>query len=186
MRRMLATEVHRRLISGCNGAIASRKTSSPWRTLRSCTPALVDAERIATVGERLISYRVMRADSAMATKDRHAFDFVRAIHSFRSYLLETGRLEVLSRSYATWAMWECGRFLDLDQGGSSVLEGGQGANSGRPGRERPDRGRVRPHPRQPQQGVAGELIRPRSRSSFPSTTSRSTCANASTACSRRS
>ena len=67
-------------------------------------PALVDAERIATVGERLISYRVMRADSAMATKDRHAFDFVCAIHSFRSYLLETGRLEALSRSYATWAM----------------------------------------------------------------------------------
>ena len=67
-------------------------------------PALVDAERIATVGERLISYRVMRAGSAMATKDRHAFDFVRAIHSFRSYLLETGRLEALSRSYATWAM----------------------------------------------------------------------------------
>ena len=67
-------------------------------------PALVDAERIATVGERLISYRVMRAGSAMATKDRHAFDFVRAIHSFRSYLAETGRLEALSRSYATWAM----------------------------------------------------------------------------------
>lgn len=67
-------------------------------------PALVDAERIATVGERLISYRVMRADSAMATKDRHAFDFVRAIHAFRSYLVETGRLEALSRSYATWAM----------------------------------------------------------------------------------
>ena len=66
--------------------------------------ALVDAERIATVGERLINYRVMRAGSAMATKDRHAFDYVRAIHSFRSYLLETGRLEALSRSYATWAM----------------------------------------------------------------------------------
>lgn len=48
---------------------------------------------------------------------------------------------------------ECGRFLDLDQGGSSVLEGRQGAHSGRPGRERPDRGRVRPHPRQPQQWI---------------------------------
>ena len=46
----------------------------------------------------------MRADSAMATKDRHAFDFVRAIYSFRSYLVETGRLDALSRSYATWAM----------------------------------------------------------------------------------
>ena len=67
-------------------------------------PALVDADRIATVGERLISYRVMRDDSAMATKDRHAFDFVRAIKFFRGHLEKTGCLEALSRSYITWAM----------------------------------------------------------------------------------
>ena len=75
-----------------------------WAWNKLFLASLVDAERIATVGERLISYRVMRAGSAMATKDRHAFDFVRAIHSFRSYLADTGRLEALSRSYATWAM----------------------------------------------------------------------------------
>lgn len=67
-------------------------------------PALVDAERIATVGERLINYRVMRADSAMATKDKHPFDFIVAIASFREYLLGTGHYEELERSYVTWAM----------------------------------------------------------------------------------
>ena len=67
-------------------------------------PALVDADRIVTVGERLISYRVMRDGSAMATKDRHAFDFVYAIKSFRQHLVEAGCLDMLLRSYVTWAM----------------------------------------------------------------------------------
>ena len=67
-------------------------------------PALVDAERIATVGERLVNYRVMRADSAMATKDKHPFDFIVAIASFREYLRGTGHFKELERSYVTWAM----------------------------------------------------------------------------------
>ena len=67
-------------------------------------PALVGADRIATVGERLISYRVMRADSAMATKDKHLFDFAVAIASFLGYLKEAGCYEELERSYVTWAM----------------------------------------------------------------------------------
>ena len=67
-------------------------------------PALVDAKRIATVGERLISYRVMRADSAMATKDKHLFDFAAAIISFSEYLKKTGYYKELERSYVTWAM----------------------------------------------------------------------------------
>lgn len=67
-------------------------------------PALVGAERIATVGERLVNYRVMRADSAMATKDKHPFDFVAAIASFREYLLDAGCYKELERSYVTWAM----------------------------------------------------------------------------------
>lgn len=67
-------------------------------------PALVGADRIVTVGERLISYRVMRDDSAMATKDRHAFDFAKAIKLFRDYLIKNGCFDALSRSYATWAM----------------------------------------------------------------------------------
>lgn len=66
--------------------------------------ALVAAERIATVGERLVNYRVQRADSAMATKDRFAFDFLAAIIAFKKFLEREGLFELLRRGYENWAL----------------------------------------------------------------------------------
>ena len=70
-------------------------------------PALVMATKITTVGERLINYRVMRADSAMATKDRHPLDFLTAILSFKEFLVGSGYYESLKESYLEWAVSSC-------------------------------------------------------------------------------
>lgn len=67
-------------------------------------PALVMATKITAVGERLINYRVMRADSAMATKDKHPLDFLTAILSFRDFLIDSGYYGSLRESYLRWAV----------------------------------------------------------------------------------
>ena len=66
--------------------------------------ALVRAHRIACVGERLISYRTLRADSAMATKDRHAFDFYEALLGFKQVLEAEGVFADLERGFSDWAL----------------------------------------------------------------------------------
>ena len=56
--------------------------------------------------------------------------------------------------------WECGGFLDLDQGGSNVFEGRQGAHFGRSRRERPDAPGVLEAAGQSERGGAEEVAAP--------------------------
>lgn len=66
--------------------------------------ALVKASRIGLIYERLSCYRVMRPGSAMATKDSHRFDFLKAFGRLREYLEHEGLFAQVERSYANWAL----------------------------------------------------------------------------------
>lgn len=66
--------------------------------------ALIEARRIACLRDRLSCYRVLRAGSAMATKDRTPFDFHRAFLALREWLVGKGVYGEVERSYVTWAL----------------------------------------------------------------------------------
>lgn len=67
-------------------------------------PALIKAERITCIPERLSYYRVMRQDSAMATKDPYALDFLTAILRFKGFLEDEGVYDRVRRSFVNWAL----------------------------------------------------------------------------------
>lgn len=66
--------------------------------------ALVKANRIGLIYNRLSYYRVMRPGSAMATKDPYCFDFLKAFEWLRNYLEREGLFAQVERSYANWAL----------------------------------------------------------------------------------
>ncbi|MCD8316569.1 MAG: glycosyltransferase [Eggerthellaceae bacterium] len=66
--------------------------------------ALVKAERIAYIDERLINYRTARTDSAMSTKDESPRDIIEAASSLRDYLIAQNLYEPLKKSFLTWAL----------------------------------------------------------------------------------
>lgn len=65
--------------------------------------ALVCAEKIAYVDERLVNYRVGRADSAMGDKDSHPCDVVDAFALLKRWLEEKGVYDQLERGFVNWA-----------------------------------------------------------------------------------
>lgn len=72
----------------------------------SCT-ALAAAQRISCLYDRLTNYRVARDGSAMATKDRHALDFMDAMEALRGELSRRGLEEPLHRAYVGFAASSC-------------------------------------------------------------------------------
>ena len=66
--------------------------------------ALVKANSIGLLYDRLSYYRVMRPGSAMATKDSYRFDFLKAFEWLRRYLEREGLFAEVERSYANWAL----------------------------------------------------------------------------------
>lgn len=65
--------------------------------------ALVAAERIGCVYDRLSNYRVCRAGSAMSTKDSHPLDFIEAFCALKAELERRGVYEELRRGYVSFA-----------------------------------------------------------------------------------
>ncbi|WP_158095297.1 glycosyltransferase family A protein [Collinsella sp. An2] len=66
--------------------------------------ALVQAERIALLYERLSHYRVARAGSTMSNKDSHPFDFLEALLMLREGLEKLDIWEETKRSFSEWAV----------------------------------------------------------------------------------
>lgn len=66
--------------------------------------ALMKADRIAAVDGRLTYYRMMRPGSAMATKDLHSLDFLKALHNFKVFLQDADLYERVLSSYRNWAL----------------------------------------------------------------------------------
>lgn len=69
----------------------------------TCT-ALVKAQRITTVRDRLTYYRMMRPGSSMSMKDNFAMDFFNAFLALKSFLENAGVYNELERSYLNWAL----------------------------------------------------------------------------------
>lgn len=65
--------------------------------------ALVKAERVAVLYERLSHYRVRTGFSAMDVRDEHAFDFLEGFALLRKGLEDAGLYETYARAYAAWA-----------------------------------------------------------------------------------
>ena len=72
----------------------------------SC-PAFIRAKRMSAIDRRLSNYRVSRQDSAMATKDPHALDFLAAFKALRAFLLQEGVYDAVRRSFVNWAGLGC-------------------------------------------------------------------------------
>lgn len=69
--------------------------------------ALAMAERIVTVQETLVSYRVGMANNLQATKSKNPLCFYEAYKALHDKLEETGRLDVLRQSYVNVVLAGC-------------------------------------------------------------------------------
>lgn len=66
--------------------------------------ALVLAERMAVIYDRLSHYRMRTGSSSMDTKDRHAKDFIEAFVQLKESLTSLGLYETYRTSYVRWAL----------------------------------------------------------------------------------
>lgn len=71
--------------------------------LQFTVSALVSAERIVYVDDRLVNYRIGRVDSAMGDKDSYPLDVIDAFASLKRWLEERGLYARLERGFVNWA-----------------------------------------------------------------------------------
>lgn len=66
--------------------------------------ALLTAQRITLLYERLSHYRINRSNSNMESSNKHPIDFLHAFIQFREELEQRGYYEEVQRSYVNWAL----------------------------------------------------------------------------------
>lgn len=66
--------------------------------------ALVLAERISFLPERLVNYRIGQPSSAMASKDLYPFDLIDAFVLLRSTLMDKGVFDDLEKGFISWTL----------------------------------------------------------------------------------
>ncbi|MBT1177880.1 glycosyltransferase family 2 protein [Bifidobacterium callimiconis] len=66
--------------------------------------ALVEAQRIAVIYERLVKYRINRGSSNMDTVDLHPLDFLTAFVNLKEELIRRGIYPNVRMSYINWAL----------------------------------------------------------------------------------
>lgn len=66
--------------------------------------ALVEAQRIAVIYERLSHYRINRGSSNMDTNDQHPLNFLDAFIALKAELMQRGMYKIVQRSYVNWAL----------------------------------------------------------------------------------
>lgn len=69
--------------------------------------ALVLAERISTINEPLVIYRIGMSENSQATNFKHPFDFYYAFKTLRKFLIKNNLYDLYKQSYVNWALKGC-------------------------------------------------------------------------------
>lgn len=72
-----------------------------------CSVAMILAERIALVDEILVNYRTQTGKNLQATNYENPLDFYKALKKLHEYLLATGKLQNIEKSYYYRALRVC-------------------------------------------------------------------------------